>query len=200
MEIKYIGIVGLGTTGRAIAARTDCYGVNVTVYDSCASKIAAAVETGARPARIPADAAELADAVVVTMPDESAAEEVLFDLGGVGETLRAGGYVLDASTTGHAFSCDATARLAKFGIHRLELAFDPRAARRRTGRARVLVGGSPDDVAAMDSLLHLLADDVVHVGPVGSVAALRQSSAGVPATRSAVMQAMSAVGPVPALT
>jgi 3-hydroxyisobutyrate dehydrogenase len=155
MEIKHIGIVGLGRTGSAIAARLGAKGLDVTAYDQNASKVAAAVASGARPARIPADAAEQADLVVVAMPDEIAAEEALFDLGGVGETLREGGYVLDASATGPEFSRAATARLARFGIVRIELSFD-----RPAGQLPVLAGCAPDDLAAVAPVLMLLADDV----------------------------------------
>lgn len=176
MEIKHVGVVGLGRMGSAVASRIGSNGFDVTAYDRSASKVAAAKAAGARPACIPADAAEPADVVVVTMPDEIAAEEVLFDLGGIGETLREGGYVLDASATGPHFSRAATARLAKFGIVRIELSFES-SAKLRSGRVRVLAGCAPADLAAVTPLLMLLADDIVHVGPVGSVATLRLASA-----------------------
>ena len=74
-------------------------GLDVIVHDADARMMATMALAGATPARIPADAAEPADLVFVHLPEESAVKEVLFDCGGVGETLRDGGFVVIASAT-----------------------------------------------------------------------------------------------------
>lgn len=121
MFVEEVGVVGLGDVGRAVAARLIELGFQVIVYDARPHEIAAAVELGARAAALPADVAEAAKVVVLAVTDETSAEEVLFDHGGVGETLCSGGVVLDASATGESFRTAATARLAEFGIRRVDV-------------------------------------------------------------------------------
>jgi hypothetical protein len=165
-----IGVIGLGATGRSVARRLLDDGFDVTVHDSDAWTVAAMVEAGARPARIPADAAEPADVVVVSVPGEAVADEVLFDCGGAGETLRDGGVVVVASQTGPVFVLSAAARLAAFGLHTLEAWFAQDAGGTAT---TVFVGGSFEGFATAAPAFRAAAEQVVHVGPLGSVCALR---------------------------
>lgn len=195
MGIQQVGIIGLGRTGAAIAARLVEHGFEVTGYDRDPERARAATAAGIATAQLPADAAETADVVIVTMPDVIAADEVLFDLGGVGETLRTGGYVVDASRVGPAFSRSATARLARFGIVRLEAWVSGDGAQARTGDLRLFVGGDSDDLSAVTPLLASVATEITHVGPIGSAAMVRQIAVGLGAVRRPAMT--SATKPVP---
>lgn len=172
-HITGAGVIGLGTTGRTVACRLADAGFEVTVHDRDAWTVVTMVQSGARPARIPADAAEPADVVIVCVPDEAAAEEVVFDCGGVGETLRDGGIVVVASPTGPAFVRSAAERLGVFGVGTVEAWFpgitDGPA-------ATVFVGGRPEDLATVAPALRAVAEQVVPVGPLGSVAALRAAA------------------------
>jgi 2-hydroxy-3-oxopropionate reductase len=103
MGIDGVGVIGLGATGSVVARRLLEQGFEVTVHDREFWKVAVMAAEGARPARIPADAAEPTDLVFVHVSDEIAAEEVLFDCGGVGETLRDGGFVVLTCRTRRAF-------------------------------------------------------------------------------------------------
>jgi hypothetical protein len=165
-----VGVIGLGATGRTVARRLLDDGFEVTVHDRDAWTVVMMVETGAKPARIPADAAEPADLVFVHVPDEAAADEVLFDCGGVGETLRDGGIVVVASSTGPVFVLSAAARLAAFGLHTVEAWFVGDAGGTAT---TVFVGGSCEALATAAPALETVTERVVHVGPLGSVCALR---------------------------
>ncbi|MGY1590832.1 NAD(P)-binding domain-containing protein [Geodermatophilus sp. SYSU D00708] len=165
-----VGVIGLGATGRTVARRLLDHGFEVTVHDRDAWTVTTMVETGAKPARIPADAAEPADLVFVSVPDEAAADEVLFDLGGVGETLRDGGIVVVPSSTGPVFVLSAAARLAAFGVHTVEAWFVGDAGGTAT---TVFAGGSCEGFTAAAPALEAAAERVVHVGPLGSVCALR---------------------------
>jgi 3-hydroxyisobutyrate dehydrogenase-like beta-hydroxyacid dehydrogenase len=72
--------------------------------------------------------------VSVHLPDETAVEEALFDCGGVGESLRDGGFVVAASATGPTFVLSAADRLGALGLNTVEAWF--------TGHS----GGAPDTV------------------------------------------------------
>jgi 3-hydroxyisobutyrate dehydrogenase len=141
MTITHIGVVGLGSMGSAMAQRLVGAGYHVTINDPTRDKPFQLAPPGARTATLPADAAQDADLVVVSVRGEGAIDEVLFDHGSIGETLRNGGYILDTSTTSPQFSRAATARLAGYGLTRLEgcVLGDP--ARARLGQVRMLFGG-----------------------------------------------------------
>jgi 3-hydroxyisobutyrate dehydrogenase len=183
MKVTNVGVVGLDATGSTVACRLAERGFDVTVYDRDPARVSAAVAAGARPARIPADAAEPADVVLLHLPDEAAAEEALFDCGGVGETLRDGGYLVHASTTGSTFTRSAATRLAALGLGSVEAEFlgDPG----RAGGLRVLTGGREGDLAAVRPVLHAIAGDIARLGPLGSVATLRMMSAALHGARAA---------------
>jgi 3-hydroxyisobutyrate dehydrogenase len=127
--IEHVGVVGLGRLGRSLTGQLAALGFNVYVYDPSPARVAAAVAKGGTAVALPADAAEPADVVILAVDDEQTAEEMLFDLGGIGETLRPGACVVDASPTTAAFRERASARLARYEITRIDLSrFVPTAA------------------------------------------------------------------------
>jgi hypothetical protein len=174
LRITSVGVIGLGSTGRTVARRLLDNGFEVTVHDRDAWTVATMVEAGARPARIPADAAEPADLVFVHVPDEAAAEDVLFDCGGVGETLRDGGFVVTSSRTDSAFVRSAADRLGALGLKTVEAWFTGDAGSTAT---TAFVGCSPQDLATVAPALEAVADNVTHIGPLGSVCTLRTAVA-----------------------
>lgn len=170
MRIQNVGVIGLGTTGSAVACRLLDQGLEVTVHDRNAWTVATLVEAGAKPARIPADAAENADLVLVHVPDEPATEDVVFDLGGVGETLPDGGVVVSTAATSPAFVRSAAGRLRALGLDLAEAWF--------TGGTdgtppTVFLGCAPEHLDLVTPVLRAVATEVVHLGPLGSVSALR---------------------------
>jgi 3-hydroxyisobutyrate dehydrogenase len=177
MEIRSVGVVGLGPTGLAVARRLLGLGYDVTAYDRDAGRVAEAVAAGIHPAYLPADAAEAADVVFVRMPDEDAVAEVLFDCGGVGDTLADGRSVVDASGTGPASARAVARRLEALGLVAVETCLLGDAEDALTGRMRAFAGGAAEHVYAVTPLLAAIADDITHAGPVGTAAG-RAASAG----------------------
>jgi 3-hydroxyisobutyrate dehydrogenase-like beta-hydroxyacid dehydrogenase len=177
LQVNSVCVIGLGTTGSALARRLLDRQLEVTVYDRDPWKVAAMAEAGARPARIPADAAEAADMAFVQVTDEAAAEEVLFDCGGVGDTLPDGGIVVISPSAGSAFLRSAASRLGALGLNMIEAWFT--ADSRSPGDvgsppAAVLVGCTSLELETVAPLLGAVGGDVLRTGPVGSVAALRR--------------------------
>jgi hypothetical protein len=183
MQTQHVGVIGLGPKGRAATRRLLERGFRVTVHDRDAWAVARLVQAGARPARIPADAAEPADLVIVHVPGEAAAEEVLFDCGGVGETLRDGGVVVLASVAGPAFVRSAADRLRALGLRTVEAWFARDA---RSPVPTVFVGGASADLERVRPALSAVADAVVELGPLGSISALQTAVAALYPLRSNV--------------
>jgi hypothetical protein len=176
LRIDKIGVIGLGDTGSAVARRFLEQGFEVIVHDRDVWKMVAMVEAGAKAARIPADAAEPADLVVVHLPDDSAAEEVLFDCGGVGETLPDDGLVVATFAMEPVFVLSAADRLAALGLHIMEAWFlgdDPGTA------TTALAAGASEHLATVIPVFQAIGVDLARVGPLGSVAALRTALAAV---------------------
>jgi 3-hydroxyisobutyrate dehydrogenase-like beta-hydroxyacid dehydrogenase len=164
MKIDSVSVIGLDAMGRAIAARVMACGFPVSVFDHSRERVTEVGSTGAGAAAIPADAAEDADIVFVNMPDEAACLDVLLDHGGVGETLRSGGYVIDASPTGDAFNIEANRKLGRFGITRVpvQLTGDPRQAAQ--GGLRIAANCRRSDLAAIGHVLDSIAVEVRYLG------------------------------------
>lgn len=173
MPITRIGVIGLGSMGAAMAHRLVSAGFDVTIYNRTKEKLGVLADAGAKAAALPADAAKDADLVLVSVRGERAVDEVLFDHGSVGETLREGGYVLDTSTTSPQFSRAASARLAGYGVTRVEgcILGDP--VRARAGKLRILFGGTGQDLQAVSDVVHALASSVVHTGSVGTASKVK---------------------------
>ncbi|MGR6965125.1 NAD(P)-binding domain-containing protein [Geodermatophilus sp. URMC 61] len=171
--VSSVGVIGLDPVGGTVARRLLDQGLEVTAHDPDPWTVATMTPAGATPARIPADAAEPADVVFVHVPDETAVEEVLFDCGGVGETLRDGGFVVAASATGATFVLSAAERLAALGLKTVEAWF--------TGLSggvpdTVLVGCAPGELEVLTPVLRMIAANVARVGPLGSVSELRSAA------------------------
>jgi 3-hydroxyisobutyrate dehydrogenase-like beta-hydroxyacid dehydrogenase len=173
VRVSRVGVIGLDRGGRGVVRRLMDHGFAVTVHDADPRAVTSMAEEGAAPARIPADAAELADVVVVHEPGEVATEQALFDCGGVGETLGDGGVVVTASATGSQFVLSAADRLRTLGLNLVEAWFSDDSGDATT----VFAGGDPEDVAAVAPVLRAVAVDVRHIGPLGSVSALRTAVA-----------------------
>src|SRR4051794_14131722 len=196
MTITRIGVVGFGSMGSAMAQRLVGAGYEVTISNRTQDKLAQMAPHGARTATLPADVAQHADLVVVSVRGERAVDEVLFDHGSICETLGSGGYILDTSTTSPQFSRDATARLAGYGLTRLEgcILGDPELA--RVGQLRMLFGGSAEDLAAVAEVVRTLASSVVRTGAVGTASRLKAMhqallADGFPATAHALVRELS---------
>jgi 3-hydroxyisobutyrate dehydrogenase-like beta-hydroxyacid dehydrogenase len=163
-------VVGLGQLGSELAARLLGSGFDVRVHDQRQDRMAGMATDGAFPCVLPADAAEDATLVIVRLPHERAADEVLFAAGGIAETLPDGAFVLDLSEVSPQYSMAATARLAGYGITRLEAWVLSTRADTRLGGATLFVGGAGQDVVSMTPVTKALATTVVHVGAVGTAA------------------------------
>jgi 3-hydroxyisobutyrate dehydrogenase-like beta-hydroxyacid dehydrogenase len=120
--MERIGIVGLTDVGQAVAVCLTKAGIPVCGYRTRGVTPSMPVVAGATVMALPADVGEATSIVVIDVDDQANAEEVLFDLGGLGETLASGGLIIDASVTSGAFRRRADARLARFDIRRIDAA------------------------------------------------------------------------------
>jgi 3-hydroxyisobutyrate dehydrogenase-like beta-hydroxyacid dehydrogenase len=114
-----IGFVGLGQMGGPMARRLLAAGDGLVVHDVRAEAMAALVAVGAEDARSPAEVAERAEVVLVSLPTPEVVREVALGADGLirGRALRT--YV-DLSTTGQAVAAEVAAALGERGIATLD--------------------------------------------------------------------------------
>jgi 3-hydroxyisobutyrate dehydrogenase-like beta-hydroxyacid dehydrogenase len=96
--MENLAFLGLGRMGRAMAANLLAAGGSVTVWNRTRERCDELVRQGARAAASPAEAAESADAILYSLPDERAIGDVVFGRAGVLEGVRAGQLAIDLST------------------------------------------------------------------------------------------------------
>jgi len=106
-----VGFIGLGHMGRGMAANLLAAGHALTVYNRSSDKADPLIGTGARLAKTPGDAAR-AQVVITMLADDHAVEQVVFDEGGVLDSLAPGAIHVSMST----ISVALAERLA--GAHR----------------------------------------------------------------------------------
>jgi 3-hydroxyisobutyrate dehydrogenase-like beta-hydroxyacid dehydrogenase len=173
MTIERIGVVGLGSLGTWISHRLAGAGFHVTVTDLVRDRRDTLASAGFETATLPSDVAQDADLVVVSVHGDRAVDDVLFDHGGILETLREGCYLLDTSTMSPQFSREATERLAGFGLTRAEACLVSDPGRADISDSPMLFGGSSKDLAAVTEVIRSLASPVVHTGSVGTASRLK---------------------------
>lgn len=168
-----VAFIGLGGMGAGMAQSLRAAGFPLVVHNRTPTKAVPLAAAGARVAGSSAEAVRGARVVVLSLSDQSAVEMVLFgELAGV---LSPGVLVVDTSTVAPAYSADATERLARIGVRRVEACVLGNPDMARAGKLRIFTAGEPSDVERVDDILNALGQEVRHVGPAGSACTLKLS-------------------------
>lgn len=158
-----VAFLGLGRMGAAMAAHVARAGHELTVWNRTPGRAGPLVELGAREARGVADAVDGAEVVVTMLFGPEAVREVLGQ-------VTTDALVVESSTIG-----PAVARELAKGRRFVDAPVVGSVKPATDGTLGVLAGGSAEDYAAAEPLLHLWGDPerVRHLGPVGAGSALK---------------------------
>src|SRR3990167_11384163 len=129
-----VAFVGLGSMGLGMAKNLLKHGHEVIGVDPSAAACEAFTAAGGTTATTPAEAAKVADVVVVAVVNAQQVEAVLYGEGGAVATLRKAGLVMQCATVPPAFARALGERLAKSGHELLDAPMSG-------GRARADRGG-----------------------------------------------------------
>ena len=167
-------VLGTGRMGSAMAERLVAQGLKVVVYNRTADRaIELARRTGARAAATPAEAAAEAD-VIITMVADDAAVRALFDgPDGVAAGIRADSVAVDMSTVLPATIRSVAAGIEATGAGILDGPVSGSVTSTLAGELTIMVGGSAAHLELARPVLDRLAKLVVHVGPLGTGAAMK---------------------------
>ncbi|WP_329081886.1 MULTISPECIES: NAD(P)-dependent oxidoreductase [unclassified Streptosporangium] len=170
MAPPHVALVGSGAMGVGMGHRLLEAGHPVSVYNRTPGKAAALVEAGAR-ALATLEAAAEAPIVLLSLSDETAVEQVLFQA--MLPALREGTVVVDTTTTSPLYARQAATRLSAAGLARVEACVLGNPVMAHTGKLRIFTAGSRKDVEAVGDLLGVLGQEARYLGAAGSASTMK---------------------------
>jgi 3-hydroxyisobutyrate dehydrogenase len=165
-----IGFVGTGTMGAPIAGHLVAAGFDVRVHDRSAFAMDAVV--GATPVSSVAAAASGARCVFLSLPGPTDVEQAVTGPDGVLAADPRPASIVDLSTNSPDVVRSLHGRCAAAGVGFVDAPVSGGRIKARikaeSGELSVMVGGTANDVAAIEPLLEPFAGQVFHVGPPGA--------------------------------
>lgn len=168
-----VAFIGMGIMGSRMAANLLKNGHTLSVHNRSKDKAMELVERGARWAQTPAQALDGADVVITMLAAPAAVEAVAFQKEGILSEAREGVIWMDCSTVDPAFS----KRMAEAADAKQMPFVDAPVAGSRIpaekGELIFLVGAEAPTVQQCAPLFDAMGSKTVHMGPVGSGAAMK---------------------------
>ncbi len=173
MAIQNISVIGLGLMGTPIAALLMKAGYRVTGFDIVRRQISLLIPSGLRAANSPKAAARGADLILLSLPNWTAVLEAVEGKNGLIEGLGRGQIVADTSTSPPEESKALGRRLAKKGVHWMDVPISGSSAQARTGNMVFMAGGKKSVFAKIKPVLDRIGKKTVYVGRGGDGAMLK---------------------------
>jgi len=168
-----IGFIGLGNVGGQLAGNLQRHGVDLTVRDLDATRVAAFVARGAHAAASPRELAARTDLVITCLPSPAVSAEVMEAADGVLAGLAPGKIWLEMSTTDYAEVTRLAARVEARGAAAMDCPVSGGCHRAATGNISIFAGGSRAAFERVLPVLAILGQRILHTGPLGSASQLK---------------------------
>ncbi len=165
--------MGLGRMGGPMAHRLLDAGFEVTVWNRTRERAAPLVEAGAAAAESPADLAARSDAVLTIVTDDAAVREVYLGEDGLLSGDVAGKLFCDMSTILPETIAEVAGAAAAKGASFVDAPVSGTVGPARDGTLLILAGGEAADVERLQPAFDVLGKGTLHMGPVGSGAAMK---------------------------
>lgn len=163
-----IAFLGLGVMGAPMAGHLVDAGHDVVGLNRSRPALDALVARGGRAATDVADAVREADVVITMVPDSPDVEGLVDGEHGVYANAKPGTLHVDCSTIRPDVARRIAASGAERGIAVVDAPVSGGEAGAVAGTLSIMVGGTPEDVAAARPVLDVVGATVVHVGPAGA--------------------------------
>lgn len=168
MQVRTVGVVGLGNMGLGMAATLVKAGYGVLGFDISDARKSAIEAAGVRFVPILADVLRRADALVFSLPLARDVEAVVTAPGGLLERHDRKVVVIDTSTSDPVTSRRLAATLAEAGHALLDAPVSGGPSGAAEGTLTMMIGGADGDLALVRPVLEAMSAKVVHVGASGA--------------------------------
>ena len=163
-----IGLVGLGLVGTAMAERLLAEQFKLVGFDIDSTKCEHLEQLGGKAVSNPAQVAEQADPVVLSLPNTEVVLEVVEGPEGILESKTLPRYIIDTTTGDPEETAALAQRLARRGIYFLDAPFSGSSQQLRDKEIVFLVGGDKKAFEVCKDIFDALGERVFYVGESGS--------------------------------
>ena len=168
-----IGFIGIGLIGRPLVESMLRAGLRPTVFDLDPVPLEAVVAQGAVGAGSVAEVGRSSDVVGICVPADAHVRAVLDGPDGLLANLAAGAVVAIHSTVLPETVAWAAAEAAPHGVRIVEACLTGGHVAAAEGRTTFLLGGDPEDIAALEPILSACGETIVQAGPLGNANLLK---------------------------
>ena len=162
-----IGFIGVGNMGNPMASNVLKH-FPLTVFDKSAKAMANLVQAGAKQAASAKDVADRCDVVMTCLPASPDVEALYLEPGGLVDSAKPDTVLIDLSSVLPSTPRKLEPAAKKRGVHFLESPVSGGVSGARAATLAVMVGGDPDILARVETVLKCIGPNIFHVGPVGA--------------------------------
>ncbi len=162
-----LGWIGTGVMGRSMCSHLLKAGYQLSIYNRSAAKTEELIRAGAVGCTSPAEVAKQSDVVFSMVGYPTDVEQVLLGEDGVLSGLRAGGVIVDMTTSKPGLAARIAELAAAKGVHALDAPVSGGDIGAREARLSIMVGGEEEVFQALMPVWQLLGTTHVYHGPAG---------------------------------
>ena len=167
--MKKIGMIGIGLMGHGIASNILRHGYALSVLEHPGNQpLAELKKAGARPHQSAATLAADSEVVILCVTGSLQVEAVILAEDGLLKSIRPGMVVIDCSTALPSSTERVARAVQEAGGRFLDAPMTRTPKEAAEGRLNLLVGGDVELFDEVHPLLSAFAENITHVGPVGS--------------------------------
>jgi len=163
-----IGFIGLGLMGRPMARNLHAAGAQMIIHNRSQGVVEELAGERMTPARTPAEAAEVADTIIMMLSDTPAVEHVLHGPDGVISAIRPGVLIIDMGTTKVMATRVFAKEVEAAGGQYIDAPVSGGTIGAEGGTLTIMAGGADDAMARAQPIFDVLGQSTTHVGPIGT--------------------------------
>ena len=163
-----IGLIGIGLVGSAMAERLMAERFSVVGFDIDKAKCEQLEQLGGVAVDNPAQVAEQADRIILSLPDTDAVLQVIESPGGILGAKKLPGYIIDTTTGEPDKTAELAERLAERNIYFLDAPFSGSSQQVRDKEIVFMVGGEKAAYEKCMDIFQSLGTKVFYLGMSGN--------------------------------
>lgn len=162
-----VGWIGCGVMGLAMCRRIQSAGFSITVYNRTQSKAVILIRNGATMVDSPELVAQASDVVFTSLGGPADVRQIILGENGVLSGLRAGGIVVDTTSSGPALAREIYSSAALLHCEAIDAPVSGGDCGAREGSLVVMAGGREEVVRALEPIFSCVGK-CTYMGPAGT--------------------------------